>query len=322
MPEGLQGLDAVRAGLLHRQRVPLAVRRTASVGDLLQGLAADVLHDDVPVQRTRPLVEVLHEVVDPHDVGVLDLREEAPLGDRGGHRVLVAGVEQALEDHPAVRHRAVHRQVDPAETAVRQAAHDLVLAVDDVAALQLRDERVRVAALGAEALRAPGVLTPRTPHRRPAVGARAEPLALGHLRVLQHHRARVGPRHPGDLDQTGAESAAGGRTGGRAGAAHRHRTARGAARHGARQPARHRAPGLRRLRGRTGTAAAADARAGAARTPGAPRRRRHRRTAIRPGRSPTRPARDRRCRSTVRRRPCPRTPRRSRAADRSAVHRS
>ena len=112
----------------------LPVRVAPLVGDLLQRLAADVLHDDVAVERAGALVEMLDEVVDADDVGVLDLGEEAALGDRRGHRVLVAGVQQALEHHPPVGDRAVDRQIDPAQAAVGEAAHHLVLPVHDVAA--------------------------------------------------------------------------------------------------------------------------------------------------------------------------------------------
>ena len=49
-----------------------------------QADAVDVLHDDVAV------AVVLDEVVDLDDVRVLDLGEEPPLGQGGGHGVLVA----------------------------------------------------------------------------------------------------------------------------------------------------------------------------------------------------------------------------------------
>ncbi len=100
--ERLQGLDAVRARLLDRQRVAAPVRCAPFVGDVLEGLAADVLHDDVAVQAAGRTVQVLDEVVDADDVGVLDLGEEAALGRGRRQRLLVAGVQQALEHHPAV----------------------------------------------------------------------------------------------------------------------------------------------------------------------------------------------------------------------------
>ena len=99
---------------------------------LLQRAAADVLHDDVAG------VVVGDEVVDLDDQRVLDLGEELLLGDGGGERVGVAGVEQALQHHPPVGDVAVLREVDPAHAAVGERADDLVLAGDHVAGLQLR----------------------------------------------------------------------------------------------------------------------------------------------------------------------------------------
>lgn len=250
--ERLQGLDAVRAGLLHGQRIAPPVRPPPLVGDLLERFAADVLHHDVPVQRTGPLVQVLHEVVDPHDVGVLDLREEAPLRDRGRHGVLVAGVQQALEHHPPVRDGPVHREVDPAEAAVREAARDLVLAVDQVTRVQLRHEGVRVPALGAETFRPSRPLTARPAHRSTAVRARAEPLALRDLRILQHRLRRIRTRYLRYVDQPCPEPAAARGRGGRARTAHRHRPGGRGARERAREPARHGAPGGGRPRGPRG----------------------------------------------------------------------
>ena len=98
--------------------------------DLLERLAADVLHDDVAGAL------VGHEVVDLDDQRVLDLGEELLLGDGRGERVGVAGVEQALEHHPAVGDVAVPGEVDPAEAAVRDRADHLVLAADQVARLR------------------------------------------------------------------------------------------------------------------------------------------------------------------------------------------
>ena len=94
---------------------------------LLERRAADVLHHDVAGALVR------HEVVDLDDERVLDLRQELPLGDGGGERVGVAGVQQALEHDPAVGHVPVAGDVDPAETAVGECAGDLVLAADEVA---------------------------------------------------------------------------------------------------------------------------------------------------------------------------------------------
>src|SRR5262249_41647527 len=82
----------------HLDRVGERVRHRARPGapDVLQRLAADVLHHDVAS------VAVLDEVVDPDDVGVLNLGQELPLGYGRFHGVRVAGVQQALEHHPAV----------------------------------------------------------------------------------------------------------------------------------------------------------------------------------------------------------------------------
>ena len=95
--------------------------------DLLQRGAADVLHHDV-----AGLV-VGDEVVDLHDQRVLDLGQELPLDDGHRERVLVAGVQQTLEHHPAVGDVPVLGQVDPAEAAVGQAAGHLVLVGHQVA---------------------------------------------------------------------------------------------------------------------------------------------------------------------------------------------
>ncbi|CAL9416146.1 hypothetical protein SUDANB37_01771 [Streptomyces sp. enrichment culture] len=245
MAQRLQRLDAVRARLPDRQRIAPPVGAAPPVGDVLQRLAADVLHDDVPVQRARPLVQVLHEVVDADDVGVLDLGEEPPLGDRRRHRVLVARVQQALEDHPAVGDGPVHGQVDPAEPAVREAARHLVLAVHHVARPQLRHEGVRVPAARAEPFRTARPVTARPADRRAAVGPGAEPAPLGHLRTLHDRRTRIGPRHRRYRHQSRAQPPARRTPAGRAGTAHRDGPRRHRARQPLRQPPRHR-PARRR----------------------------------------------------------------------------
>lgn len=231
------------------------------VGEVLERLAADVLHDDVAVAAARGPVEMLHEVVDPHDVGVLQLGEEAPLGHRHRQRLRITGVQQPLEHHPPVGDRMVRRQIDPAEPAVRQTAHDLVLVVHHVTGPQFGHEAVRMAALGAEPFRTARLLAACAAHRRPAVRAATEPLALRDLRMLQHRRPRIGPRHLRHRHQTGAQPPArrpGGRTAARAGprTAPRHR--RDPARPApvgarAREPSGHRPPGRRRA-GRRRTA--------------------------------------------------------------------
>ena len=310
--EGVQRLDGERDGLRDRQRRALPVRQQPLARDLLERLAADVLHHDVAVEGAGALVEVLDEVVDPHDVGVLDLGEEAPLGDGRGQRVLVPGVQQALEHHPAVGDRAVHREVDPAEPAVREAALHVVLPVHDVALAQLGREGVRVPALGAVALGTAGPALPAAADRRPAVALAAEPLALGHLGVDQHRGRRVRARDGRHGDQPRAELAAGRAAAAAAGAAHRHRAAGGGAGQPLGQPARHRAAG--RLRG--GPRRARGRRAGG---PRGVRARARRGRPGRPGPAGVRPRRRpaavpaRTCRSTALRRPCPPRSRRSRA---------
>src|SRR5262249_36882150 len=129
---------------------------------------------------------------DLEDQRVLHLREELPFGDRRFVGVLVAGVEQTLQHHVAVGDVAVLREIDPTETAVRNAADDLVLAADEIAGGQLRCERERRAALRAEAFGATGLAGARPADRRAARGT--EPLVLRHLRVGQDDRLRIGDR--------------------------------------------------------------------------------------------------------------------------------
>ena len=143
--ERREDLDDVRDRLVDGERVVLAVvGGHAILEDLLERPTADVLHDDV-----ARAVEA-REVVDLEDQRVLHLGEELALGDRGLERVLVAGVQQALEHDVPVGHVAVAGEVDPAEAAVRDAADDFVLAADEIARVQLRRERVRRPALRAE----------------------------------------------------------------------------------------------------------------------------------------------------------------------------
>jgi len=135
VPERRQDLEYVGDRLVDRQGI-----RNAAVGvaplleQILQRRPADVLHDDV----ARALV--LDEIEDLHDVGVLDLGQESAFGQRRRHRVLITGVQQTLEHHPPVRHVVVPGQVDPAQAAVSQAAHHLVLGRDQHARHQLRTE--------------------------------------------------------------------------------------------------------------------------------------------------------------------------------------
>ncbi len=86
------------------------------------------------------LVVVLDEVEDLDDGRVGDLGEELPLGHGDRLRLGVAGVDQALEHDRTVVDVGIERQVDPAETTVRDAALDLVLVGHDVAGNQLRQK--------------------------------------------------------------------------------------------------------------------------------------------------------------------------------------
>src|SRR5450631_601892 len=97
------------------------------------------------------------EVVDLDDKRVLDLGQELSFGDRRSQRVGVTGVEQTLQDDPAVGHVTVAREIDPAEAAVREASGDLVLPADQITGGQLGDEGEGVAALWAETFGAPGL---------------------------------------------------------------------------------------------------------------------------------------------------------------------
>jgi hypothetical protein len=195
--QGGEDVEHVGDGLRHRQR--LALLLAVPVARLPEGLAAHVLHDDV----AGPVV--LDEVVDPHDVRVLDLGEEAALGDGRRHGRLVVGVEEALEDHPPVRHVPVLGQVHPAEPAVGDAAGHLVLPPHQVVGPELRRVREGSPAVGAEALGPPRHPVAAAPDRLAA--AAADPLPLGDLGVGEDHRQRVAERHRRHVDQSRAERA-------------------------------------------------------------------------------------------------------------------
>ena len=149
-------------------------------------------------------VGVLDEVEDLHDLRVHDLGEELPFGHRDRLRLGVAGVHQAFEHHRPVVDVVVDGQVDPTQSAVRDAALDLVLAGDDVAGTQLGQERIRAAAVRAPALRCALAVRRRSgPTGLSAVPA--EPLGLRHHRIGHQGLERIDIRHPGDLDQPAAE---------------------------------------------------------------------------------------------------------------------
>ena len=116
--------------------------RVAPFADLLQRRTADVLHDDV-AHRGTCLVGMLDEVDDPNDVLVVDLGKSLGFGSATAI-ASASRCHQTLEHDPAVVHVAVARQVDPAESAVRDATLNLVLAAHKVAARKLRSERESV----------------------------------------------------------------------------------------------------------------------------------------------------------------------------------
>ncbi len=185
---------------------------------------------------------MLDEVVDADDVRVFDPGEGEDLGLGHGHRLGVAGVQQALEDHPAVFDVAVDRQIDPAEAAVRDASLDFVLPTHSVATRKLGNKRISRAALGAEALGAPWLSVPAASDRLVAFVITAVPARLRYLRVLQNRGDRVALRNARNLDDPGAEAAAT--------ASHRRRTSAGRSH---RRCARRRSGrGARRRRGRDG----------------------------------------------------------------------
>ena len=152
---------------------------------------------------------MLDEVVDPDDVRVFHLGEGQSFGGSGGHGVGVAGIDQALENHPSVVHVAIDRQIDPAQSPVRDTALHLVLSAHDVAAGQLGDERISGTALAAEAFRTSRLTTAATTDRVAASRVPAEPLPFRDLRVDEDRRGRVALRNPGNRDHARAEPAPG-----------------------------------------------------------------------------------------------------------------
>ena len=169
-----------------------------------QRRSTHVLHHDVRV------VLVLGEVVDPHDVRVVDLREEPQL--RSDH-VDVAGVEQALEHDPATVDPLVAGEIDPPEAAVGDASLHLVLTADEGSGCELGREGERVPALGAEPVGAAGLAVASTADGLVASGIAAEALALRNAGVGQHRIDRVADHRRWDLDPPPAEAVAAGRGG-------------------------------------------------------------------------------------------------------------
>ena len=118
------------------------------------------------------------EVVDLHDVRMVDLDEESAFGDGRRHRVGIAGIDQPLEDDPPVAavvgDVAVAAEVDPAEAAVRQRAENLVAPVDQVTGLELGLEGE------------PGAVPGQKPSTRPGWPSRPRP--TGWLQLPQNRR--------------------------------------------------------------------------------------------------------------------------------------
>src|SRR5689334_12410452 len=209
-------LDHVGDRLIRRQR------SVELLAHLLQRLAADELHHDV-ANRDPRRIRMLDEVVDLDDVRMLDPRERENLRLGHGHRLGIAGVEQALEHHPAVFDVAVGRQVDPAEAAVRYRALNFVLAADDFTARKLGNKRVSRATLGAEALGAARLPVTLATHRLVAVVVAAVAAALGYLRIGEYRRRRVALRYARHLHNPCAEAAAGTASSRRTGTRRAHR---------------------------------------------------------------------------------------------------
>ena len=90
-------------------------------------------------------------------------------------------------------------EVDPAEAAVGEAAAHLVLARDEGAGGQLRQEREPLAVLGAEAFGAAGPVAAAAADGVAALAA--EPAVLGHLRVGHQRGDGVDARHRGHVDE-------------------------------------------------------------------------------------------------------------------------
>ena len=166
----------------------------------LEAHAVDELHDDVAI------AVVLDEVVDLHDVRVLDLGEEPTLGECGSHGVLVAVVEEALQHDPPLGHEVVAGEVDPAQAAVGEASDDLVLAADHRPGVsEARNEN------GVPQERQNPSVRPGRPLRVRPTGSsqrRAEATVLGDRRVGHHRGLRVACRDGRDVDHAGAEAAA------------------------------------------------------------------------------------------------------------------
>ncbi|SKX65382.1 Uncharacterised protein [Mycobacteroides abscessus subsp. abscessus] len=205
IPDGGKHFEHVRDCLLDGQQmvgaVPVALITLA--GDLLERPTADVLHHDV----AEPLAEVgdvLDEVVDLDDAGVVHRSEELSLGQCDLLRLGVRRVEQALEDDGSVGDVAVDREVDPAESTVGDGPGDLVLARDERALRESRNERVARAAVGTLSGQFARTGSGRAADRTSAAPAIA--LALGDDRRIEHSILRLGIGDLGQFDQPRPES--------------------------------------------------------------------------------------------------------------------
>ena len=205
IPDSGKHLEHVRDGLFDGQQVVGAgsVALITLAGDLLECSAADVLHHDV----AEPLAEVgdvLDEVVDLNDAGMVHRGEELSLGQSDLLCFGVRRVEQTLEDDGSVGDVAVDREVDPAESTVGDGAGDLVLARDERALRESRNERIARTTVGT----LPGQCA-CTGSRRAADGASAAPavaLALGDDRRIEHRVLRLDVGDLGQFDEPRAES--------------------------------------------------------------------------------------------------------------------
>ena len=159
--QGRQDLDAVREHLGQRQRSCAARPGRCVPAQLLERPAADVLHHDVPDQSRRcpgrgAAAKSWIFTMFGWSTSTRKRRSATAAAIASG----VAGVDQSLEDHPAVGSGAadvaVAGQVDPAEPAVGERAEDLVPVVDQVAGGQPGPERERGAVLGQKPSTRPG----------------------------------------------------------------------------------------------------------------------------------------------------------------------
>ncbi len=170
IPERRQNPVNIRDRLGHRQRPAL-------LPDLLQRLAAHVLHHD------EAFAPRLHKVVNPHNVRVLHRRQELPLRHRHRCRRLILRIQEPLQHHVPRQHR-VEPKIDPPQPAKRNWSLHQILPRHHVPGLKPRHKAVLHPAFAAE---------PRLPPQR-SLAPRTKPLPLRHHRLQQHRPLRVGRR--------------------------------------------------------------------------------------------------------------------------------